>query len=259
MQNELFWYQVLVDALEWTAPLWLAVVAFFIINVMDQTQWRRYTRKVLYILLYWTTIIIVIGFFLYIIDKYWGVSDGVAYTSVMITIAIGFLLVMFRSAVYVWNTIEVQPEWLWTSRFMYTLHGGPWPTLSADVAHNYLPEGVQSINGRIFAERHLFNTYRTKVTVYSDKGVHIPLDRTFNDPQAGWMVVMKTIRNAQTEHVLYHRTWIDRVPLFNRAAQKWQFQPRAPLENEKPEWREKAFMQIHRLATIMNARGAVKY
>ena len=240
-------------------PIASAVVALFIRDLLEPRQWQRYVRKVAAsasagILVF---AIFATGFFL-LIQRVESEDNPISLFA-SVVVGLGIFPTTILAAILAFHRVEPDLDWYTSSRFRHSFQNGSWPTLSMEVRSECLPEGATYIIGCISAVRETVGEYHLTVVAGTGGDVRTVFDGTTRNPSQGWMRVMRAVLKAQLGDLDENVKWQDRIPISGRLRERFEILTRAPdstmTEEEKRKWQNDAYMQIHRLARMMDARG----
>ena len=250
-------------------PIAAAVVALLIRDLLEPHQWQRYVRKVTASAFFGILVFAVIALGYILLVQRISEDSLLAQAAALIT-ALSMILAPILAAVLAYHRVDPDLDWYTSSRFNHSFQNGSWPVLSMDVRSECLPEGATYINGCIAAVRENVGEYHLKVAVGIGSDVRTVLDGTTRNPRHGWMRVMRAVLNAQLGDMQENLKWQDRIHI-GRRLREWQdrihsnsklrewleilTRTPAPTRTAQYKWQNDAYMQIHRLALRMDARG----
>ena len=253
------WLKMLTPLSAFLVPIASAVVALLIWNLLEPHQWQRYVRKVGASAFAGISVfaIIATGYIMFILRV--GVEDSPLAIFATVVVGLGLFPATAFAFAFVFHRVEPDLDWYMSSRFRHSFRNGSWPTLSMDVRSECLPEGATSIIGRIAAMREYVGEYHLTVVVGIESEVKTVFDGTARNPGQGWMRVMRAVLKAQLGDLDENLNWQDRIHISGRLREWFEILTRtpAPTRTAQYKWQNEAYMQIHRLARRMEARGVL--
>ena len=240
-------------------PVASAIVALLIRDLLDPQQWRRLVRKSFAGVASGILVFAGMASAYFILLHYVGNEQSPIIVSAGVVIGIGIIPVTIMASVVAFRRVEPDLDWYVNSRFGHFFHNGAWPILSVDVRSECLPANVTFINGRIFALRERMGEYRLRVAVGMGDGGTTLIERTTRSPGQGWVRVMRAVLEIQLGYLPNNNpTWRERVPFYS-TLRTWLRRPtNCPPPNELLKWQNQAYIQIHRLAQRINAKGVLQ-
>ena len=252
------WWRVLTRLSPFFIAIASAVMALLIRDLLEPRQWQRYVRKAVASAFasIFVFAIIATGYIL-LLQRI--SEDSLLAQSAAAVVGLGIIPATILAAVLVFHRVEPDLDWYMSSRFRHSFRNGSWPTLSMDVRSECLPEGATSVIGRIAAMRENVGEYHLTVVVGIESEVKTVLDGTTKNPRQGWMRVMRAVLKAQLGDLDENPNWQDRIHISGKLREWLEILTRtpAPTRTAQYKWQNEAYMQVHRLARRMDAKGVL--
>ena len=258
MDEQLEWWRILTRLSPILIPIASAVVALLIRDLLEPRQWQRYVRKTLASAFAGVFVFaVIIGGYLLLVQR--AGEDSLLVGIAVWVVGLGTLPATAFAVYLVFNRVEPNLDWFLNSRFVFSFQNGSWPTLSMDVRSECLPEGATSISGCIAATRENVDEFHLRVVVGTGSDTRTILDGTTRNPRYGWMRVMRTALEAQLGDPKESRGWQERIYMYSRLRDWFKILTRAPAPtaSARYKWQNDAYIQIHSLARMVNARGVL--
>ena len=259
MDEHTEWWRMLTRLSPFWIPVASAIVVLLIRDLLAPRQWQRYVRKTLASAIAGILVfaIIATGYILFILRV--GVEDSPLAIFATVVVGLGLFPATAFAVSFVFDRVEPDLDWYMSSRFVHSFQNRSWPTLSMDVRPECLPEDATSISGCIAAVRENVGEYHLKVVVGIGSDARTVLDGTTRNPWQGWMRVMRAVLKAQLGDLQENREWQERLHISGRLREWLEIliRTRTPTTAAQYKWQNGAYMQIHRLAQRMDARGVL--
>ena len=256
MDEQAEWWRMVTRLSPFLIPIASAIVALLIRDLLEPRQWQRYVRKTLASAFAGISVFAIIAAAYILLVQREGEDSLLAGIGTWV-VGLGILPATAFAIYLAFTRVEPSLDWFLNNRFVYSFQNGSWPTLSMQVCSECLPEGATSIRGDITAVRENIGEYRLRVDVGIGSDVRTVLDGTTRNPQRGWMQVMQAVLKAQLGDLREDLNWQDRIHFYSEwrdRLKSWTRTPTPPMAAQH-KWQNLAYLQIHRLAVRMDARG----
>ncbi len=242
-----------------------AIVALLIRDLLDPHQWQRYVRKLFVAAVSGIVVFtVIVGGLLLLLQRIDNEDTTVA-ISATIVVAVGIIPVTALVMVFAFHQVERNVDWYMNSRFRYSFRNGSWPILSVAVRSvavrsECLPDGATFIGGRISAVKESIGEYRLRVVVGTVCGTRIVLDQTTRNLGSGWVRLMGAVVKAQLGNLQPNTGGQKGTGIVANLGRWLRALVRipAPTQTAQYQWQDCAYLQIHRLAQRVDARGVVR-
>ena len=258
MDEQSEWWRILGRLSPILIPIASAVLALLIRDLLEPRQWQRYVRKT------FASAFAGIFVFAVIFAAYMLLAQRADEGTLLAEIAVWVFGLATISATpftvyFVFNRVEPDLDWFLNSRFVFSFQNGSWPTLYMDVRSECLPAGATSICGRIAAVKDRDDVGEFCIRVVVGTGTHAcpVLCETTRNPRHGWMRVMRAVLKAQLEDPRKDRECQEHIHKYISSRNWFKVLTRTPARTEsaRVKWQNDAYVQIHRLARMVNAKG----
>lgn len=257
MDEQTEWWRMVTLLSPFWIPLTSAIVVLLIRDLLDLRQWQRYVRKTVASAIVGILVVaLILGGYILLLQRV-GNEDSLLAVIATVVVGLGILPATAVTVIFVFDRVEPNLDSYTNSRFVCLFQNGSWPTLSMQVCSECLPEGATSIRGDVTAVRENIGEYRLRVDIGIGSDVRTVLDGKTRNPQRGWMQVMQAVLKAQLGDLREDLNWQDRIHFYSEwrdRLKSWTRTPTPPMAAHH-KWQNLAYLQIHRLAVRMDARG----